>query len=135
LDKKFLFFSILRAYFWKRIEFINPVRLYPIFSLSTYDLQILDSKRRLYTRSTAGFFDPKLRSSGIDPIKLRLFPYLSSISEKESIFFIWYHKVIVKYKYFRSSFSLEAAGNGSNIGFNYSHLEKQDKESLTEVVT
>jgi hypothetical protein len=29
---------------------------------------------------------------------------------------------------------LEAAGSGSNLGFNYSHLEKQDKESLTEVV-
>jgi hypothetical protein len=28
----------------------------------------------------------------------------------------------VKYKY-------------SNLGFNYSHLDKQDKESLTEVVT
>jgi hypothetical protein len=52
--------------------------------------------------------------------------------------FNWYHKVIVKYKYFRKSFSLEAleaAGSGSNLGFNYSHLEKQDKESLTEVVT
>jgi hypothetical protein len=43
---------------------------------------------------------------------------------------------IVKYKYFRKSFSLEAleaAGTGSNLGFNNSHLEKQ--ESLTEVVT
>jgi hypothetical protein len=54
------------------------------------------------------------------------------------MFFNWYHKVIVKYKYFRKSFSLEAleaAGSGSNLGFNYSHLEKQDKESFTEVVT
>jgi hypothetical protein len=31
--------------------------------------------------------------------------------------------------------ALEAAGSGSNLGFNYSHLEKQDKESLTDVVT
>jgi hypothetical protein len=31
--------------------------------------------------------------------------------------------------------ALETAGSGSNLGFNYSHLEKQDKESLTEVVT
>jgi hypothetical protein len=31
--------------------------------------------------------------------------------------------------------ALEAAGSGSNLGFNYSHFEKQDKESLTEVVT
>jgi hypothetical protein len=30
---------------------------------------------------------------------------------------------------------LEAAGSGSNLGFNYSHLEKQDKKSFTEVVT
>jgi hypothetical protein len=30
--------------------------------------------------------------------------------------------------------ALEAAGVGSNLGFNYSHLEKQDKESLTEAV-
>jgi hypothetical protein len=54
------------------------------------------------------------------------------------MFFNWYHKVIVKYKYFIKSFSLEAleaAGSGSNLGFNYSHLEKQDKESFTEVVT
>jgi hypothetical protein len=54
------------------------------------------------------------------------------------MFFNWYHKVIVKYKYFRKKKSLEAleaAGSGSNVGFNYSHLEKQDKESLTEVVT
>jgi hypothetical protein len=50
---------------------------------------------------------------------------MSSISEKQSMFFNWYHKVIVKYKYFRKSFSLEAleaAGSGSNLGFNYSHL-------------
>jgi hypothetical protein len=40
--------------------------------------------------------------------------------------------VIVKYKYFRKSFS---ASGSSNLGFYYSHLEKQDKESLTEVVT
>jgi hypothetical protein len=54
------------------------------------------------------------------------------------MFFNWYHKVIVKYKYFRNVFSLEAleaGASGSNLGFNYSHLEKQDKESLTEVVT
>jgi hypothetical protein len=54
------------------------------------------------------------------------------------MFFTWYHKAIVKYKYFRKSFSLEAleaAGSGSNLWFNYSYLEKQDKESLTEVVT
>jgi hypothetical protein len=54
------------------------------------------------------------------------------------MFFNWYHKVIVKYKYFRKSFSLEAleaTGSGSNLGFNYFHLEKQDKKSLTEVVT
>jgi hypothetical protein len=54
------------------------------------------------------------------------------------MFFNWYHKVIVKYKYFRKKKSLEAleaAGSGSNLGFNYSHLEKQDKELLTEVVT
>jgi hypothetical protein len=52
--------------------------------------------------------------------------------------FNWYHKVIVKYKYFKTSFTLEAleaSGSGSNLGFNYYHLEKQDKESLTEVVT
>jgi hypothetical protein len=36
---------------------------------------------------------------------------------------------------FLNCFSLEAAGSGSNLGFNYSHLEKQDKESLTEVVS
>jgi hypothetical protein len=48
------------------------------------------------------------------------------------MFFNWYHKVIVKYKYFRKS--LEAAGSGSNLRFNYSHLEKH-KESLTEVET
>jgi hypothetical protein len=30
---------------------------------------------------------------------------------------------------------LEAACSGFNLGFNYSHLEKQDKKSLTEVVT
>jgi hypothetical protein len=30
--------------------------------------------------------------------------------------------------------ALEAADSGSNIGFNYSHLKKQDKESLTEDV-
>jgi hypothetical protein len=54
------------------------------------------------------------------------------------MFFNWHHKVIVKYKYFRKSFSLEvlgAAGSGSNLGLTYSQLEKQDKESLTEVVT
>jgi hypothetical protein len=54
------------------------------------------------------------------------------------MFFNWYHKVIVKYKYFRKSFSLEAleaAGSGSNLGFNYSYLEKQDKKSFTEAVT
>jgi hypothetical protein len=42
------------------------------------------------------------------------------------MFFNSYHKVIVKYKYFRKSFSLEAleaAGSGTNLGFNYSHLE------------
>jgi hypothetical protein len=45
---------------------------------------------------------------------------------------------IVKYKYFRKNISLEAleaAGSDSNLGFNYSHLENQAKESLTEVVT
>jgi hypothetical protein len=31
--------------------------------------------------------------------------------------------------------ALEAAGSGSNLGFNYFHLEKQDKVALTEVVT
>jgi hypothetical protein len=54
------------------------------------------------------------------------------------MFFNWYHKVIVKYKYFRKTNSLEAleaAGSGSKLGFSYSHLEKQDKESFTEVVT
>jgi hypothetical protein len=54
------------------------------------------------------------------------------------MFFNWYHKVIVKYKYIGKFFSLgalELAGSGSNLGFNYSHLEKQDKESLTEAVT
>jgi hypothetical protein len=54
------------------------------------------------------------------------------------MFFNWYHKVIVKYKYLRKSFSLKAlkaAGSGSNLRFDYSHLEKQDKQSLTEVVT
>jgi hypothetical protein len=35
----------------------------------------------------------------------------------------------------KSMEALEAAGSGSNLGFNYSHLEKQDKESFTEVVT
>jgi hypothetical protein len=30
---------------------------------------------------------------------------------------------------------LEAAGSGFNVGFNYSHLEKQVKESFTEVET
>jgi hypothetical protein len=50
------------------------------------------------------------------------------------MFFNRYHKVVVKYKYFRKSFSLEAleaAGSGSNLEFNYSHLEKQDKEIVT----
>jgi hypothetical protein len=58
------------------------------------------------------------------------------------MFFNWYHKFIVKYKYFtkKNSFealelALEAAGSGSNLGFNYSHQEKQDKVSLTAVVT
>jgi hypothetical protein len=54
------------------------------------------------------------------------------------MFINWYHKVVVKYKYFTKSFSLEAleaAGRGSNLRINYSHLEKQDKESFTEVVT
>jgi hypothetical protein len=54
------------------------------------------------------------------------------------MFFNWYHKVVVKYKYFRKKNSLEAleaAGSGFNLGFNYSHLEKQDKELFTEVVT
>jgi hypothetical protein len=41
-----------RAYFWKKIALLNSftlsVRLYPIYHrLSTYDLQILDSKRKL----------------------------------------------------------------------------------------
>jgi hypothetical protein len=96
----------------------------------------------LSTRSTAGFSDAMPRSYGMElrlhPLKLRFFPYISSISEKQSMFFNWYHKVIVKYKFLRKSFSfeaLEAAGSGSNLGFNYSHLEKQDKESFTEVVT
>jgi hypothetical protein len=30
---------------------------------------------------------------------------------------------------------MEAAGSGSNLGFNYYHLGIQDKESLTEVAT
>jgi hypothetical protein len=29
--------------------------------------------------------------------------------------------------------ALKTAGSGSNLGFNYSHLEKQDKESLTDL--
>jgi hypothetical protein len=40
-----------------------------------------------------------------------------------------------KIQIFQIFFFLKAAGSGSNLGFNYSHLEKQDKESLTEVVT
>jgi hypothetical protein len=47
------------------------------------------------------------------------------------MFFNWYQKVIVKYKYFRKNFSLEAleaAGSGSNLGFHYSHLEKQQQD-------
>jgi hypothetical protein len=54
------------------------------------------------------------------------------------MFFNLYHKIVVKYKYYRKSFSLEAleaASSGSNVGFNYSHLEKQDKESFKEGVT
>jgi hypothetical protein len=46
------------------------------------------------------------------------------------MFFNWYHKVILKYKYYRKSFSLEAlkaAGSGSNLGFNYCHLEKPNR--------
>jgi hypothetical protein len=42
-----------------------------------------------------------------------------------------------KYKISEKVFSLEAleaAGSGSHLGFTYSHLEKQDKKSLTEVV-
>jgi hypothetical protein len=31
--------------------------------------------------------------------------------------------------------ALKAAGSGSNLGFNYSYLEKQDKKSFAEVVT
>jgi hypothetical protein len=77
------------------------------------------------------------RSSGIElglgPSQNKIFPYISSISEKQLMFFNWYHKVIVKYKY--SLEALEAAGSGSNLGFNYSHLEKLDKELFTEVVT
>jgi hypothetical protein len=117
------------------------VRLYPIL-FAIFQPTTFRKKDYLSRRRTAGFFDPKPNSSGIvvklGPSQIKVFPYISSISEKQAMFFNCYHKVIVKYKYFRKSFSLEAlktAGRGSNLGFNYSHLEKQDKKLLTEVVT
>jgi hypothetical protein len=136
--------KFFRAYFWKKIVLLNSLTLSVCPSvctlffrhLSTYDLQIwILREDYLSTRSTAGFSDPKPRSSGIElrlewnPLKLTFFPYISSISEKQSMFFNWHHKVIVKYKNFRKKIL------GSNLWFNYSHLEKQDKESLTDVVT
>jgi hypothetical protein len=149
IHNKFLFQAVvlLEHIFEKNcsIEFINPVRpsVCTLFfrHISTYDLQILDSKRGLSIYEEYGFFDPKPRSSGI---KLRLLPSqikvfsLYFINFWQSMLLNWYHTIIVKNKYCRKSFSLkalEAAGSGSNLGFNESHLKKQDKESLTEVVT
>jgi hypothetical protein len=55
-------------------------------------------------KTSTGFFDPKPRSSVIElrwgPSQIKVFPHILSICEKQSMFFNWYHKVIVKYKYF-----------------------------------
>jgi hypothetical protein len=136
--------EIFRLYFWKNcsIEFINLVRSSVCASFQPTILKFwILREDYLNTRRTAGFFQSPGAlglSSDWDPLKIRFCPYISSIFEKQSMFFNWYYKIIVKYKYFRKSFSweaLEAAGSGFNLGFNYSHLEKKYKESLTEVVT
>jgi hypothetical protein len=111
---------------------------FAIFQPTIFKFWIL-REHFLSTRSTAGFFDPKPRSSGIElrlgPSQIRVF----------SLYFINFWETIngfqlisqgySKIHIFRKKFFLEAAGSGSNLGFNYSHLEKQDKESFTEVVT
>jgi hypothetical protein len=116
------------------------VRLYPIFSPS-FNLRSLNLREDyLSTRITPGFFDPKPRSSGIElrlgPSQIKFFSlYFTNFWEPINVFQLisqGYSKIQLFQKFF-SLEALEAAGSGSNLGFNYSHLEKQDKESLAEV--
>jgi hypothetical protein len=97
----------------------------------------------LFTRSAAGFSDPKPRSFEIE---LRLGPSQIKVF---SLYFINFWETIIvfqlisqgdsKIQIFQKKFfsleALEAAGSGSNLRFNYSHIEEQDKKLLTEVVT
>jgi hypothetical protein len=108
LDRKFISghaTHFFRAYFWKKIALLNSLTLsvYPSVLPEIFKFWIL-RENYLSTRNTALFFDPKPRSSGTElrlgPSQIKVFPYISSISEKQSMFFNWYHKVVVKYKYF-----------------------------------
>jgi hypothetical protein len=79
LDMPLFTFRVFKAYFWKKIALLNALTLsvrrsvrpsvHYFFAIFQHNyLQILDFKRRLYlsTRCTAGFFDPKPRSYGIE---------------------------------------------------------------------
>jgi hypothetical protein len=73
---------------------------FTIFQPTIFKFWIL-RENYLSTRRTAGIFDPNPKSSRIE---LRLgppHPYISSISEKQAMFFNWYHKVIVKIQIFQ----------------------------------
>jgi hypothetical protein len=72
------------------------------------------------SRNKTGFFDPKPRSSGIElrlePSQIKAFSlYLINVWEKINVFQL-ISQIILKYKYFRKSFSLEALEvAGSNL--------------------
>jgi hypothetical protein len=64
-------------------------------------------------------------------------PVRPSVRPSLPYFFAIFQPTIFKFRILKGDNlrALDAAGNGSNLGFNYSQLEKQDKNSLTEVVT
>jgi hypothetical protein len=144
------------------IEFINPVRpsvrlsvcpsvrlsvcpsvpyFFAIFQPTIFNFWIL-REEYLSTRSTAGFFDPKPRSSGMElrigPFQIKVFSlYFINFWETINVFQLISQscREIQIFQKKNSMEALEAAGSGSNLRFNYSHLKKQDKESFTKVVT
>jgi hypothetical protein len=87
----------------------------------------------LSTRNTTGFFDSKPRSSGIElrlgPSQIKVFSYyFIHFWETINVFQLisqGYSKIQIFQKKV-SLVALEAAGSGSKLGFNYSHLEKQE---------
>jgi hypothetical protein len=110
---------------------------------STYDLQILDSKRRLSIYEEYGWVFRSRAQELWDWAQIRTLSnhvfslYFINFWEKINVFQLLsqgYSKIQIFQKK-NSLEALEAAGSGSKLGFSYSHLEKQDKESFTEVVT